>query len=293
MQIAYHIGAHGIDEDRLLKSTLRNADVLVKNGIAVPGPGKYRSLIRTTIQGLDGVQPAPGTRDVLLDSIVEDDRARRLLLANGNFICVPNRVFEHGMFYPQAGPKVRALRSLFPGDDLSLFFAIRHPATFLQDLLRRPKATTFASILGITHPADIRWADVVRRIQAGAPDAQITVWCEEDTPLLWPQLIRRYTGIPATAPIHGGLDALDGLMQREGFSELRDQLNADPGASELARQNMIADCWEAHAIPGADDVEIDLPELDAALVQAMTETYEADIAEISAMAGVTFVLPFT
>ncbi|MDO6590312.1 hypothetical protein DS901_11590 [Loktanella sp. D2R18] len=293
MQIAHHIGAHGIDEDRLLKSTLRNADALVKNGIAAPGPGKYRSLIRTTIQGLDGAQPAPGTRDVLLDSIVEDDRARRLLLANGNFICVPNRVFEHGAFYPQAEPKVRALLNLFPDDDLSLFFAIRHPATFLQDLLRRPKATTFASILGITHPADIRWADVVRRIQAGAPNAQITVWCEEDTPLLWPQLIRRYTGIPATAPILGGLDALDGLMQREGFNELRDQLNANPGASEIARQNMIADCWEAHAIPGADDVEIDLPELDAALVQAMTETYEADIAEISAMEGVTLVLPFT
>jgi hypothetical protein len=293
MQIAHHIGAHGIDEDRLLKSTLRNAQALVQNGIAVPGPGKYRSLIRTTIQGLDGAQPAPDTRDVLLDSIVEDDNAQRLLLANGNFICVPNRVFEHGVFYPQAEPKIRALRNLFPNDDLSLFFGIRHPATFLQDLLRRPKATAFATFLGITHPTDIRWADVVRRIQAGAPDAQITIWCEEDAPLLWPQLIRRFTGIPATAPILGGLDALDGLMLRDGFNILRDQLNAQPAASEIARQNIIANCWESHAIPGADDVEIDLPELDADMVQAMTETYDADIAEIAAMDGVTLVLPFT
>jgi hypothetical protein len=293
MQIAHHIGAHGIDEDRLLKSTLRNADALVRNGICAPGPGKYRSLIRTTIQGLDGAQPAPDTRDVLLDSIIEDDNAQRLLLANGNFICVPNRVFEHGVFYPQAEPKTRALRNLFPDDELSLFFGMRHPATFLQDLLRRPKATTFATFLGITHPTDIRWADVVRRIQAGAPNAHITVWCEEDTPLLWPQLIRRFTRIPATAPILGGLDALDGLMRREGFTVLRDMLNAHPTANEIARQNMIAECWETYAIPDADDVEIDLPELDADMVQAMSENYENDLTEIAAMNGVTLVLPFT
>ena len=293
MQIAHHIGAHGIDEDRLLKSTLRNADALVKNGISAPSPASYRSLIRTTIQGLDGAQPAPDTRNVLLDSIVEDDNATRLILANGNFICVPNRIFEHGVFYPQAESKTRALRSLFPDDDLSLFFSIRHPATFLQDILRRPKAAAFASFLGIMHPADIRWVDVVRRIQAGAPNAQITVWCEEDTPLLWPQLIRRFSGIPAALPISGGLDALDGLMQREGFTLLRDALNANPAASEHARQNMIADFWESHAIPDADIAEIDLPELGPQMVQAMTENYDADIAEIATMDGVTLVLPFT
>ncbi|SFR36294.1 hypothetical protein SAMN04488005_0949 [Yoonia tamlensis] len=292
MQIAHHIGAHGTDEDRLLKSTLRNADALVKHGIAAPGPGKYRSLIRTTIQGLDGAIPAAGTRDVLLDSIVEDDNAQRLLLANGNFICVPNRVFEHGVFYPQAETKTRALRSLFPDDQLSLFFGMQHPATFLQDLMRRPKATGFASLFGITRPADMRWADVVRRLLAGAPDAQLTVWCEEDAPILWPQLIRRFTGLPAAAPISGGLDALDGLMQRDGFTVLRDRLNAQPAASESARQTIIADCWEEYAIPGADEAEIDLPELDAGMVQMMSDNYEADLAEIAAMDGVTLLLPF-
>ena len=46
MQIAFHIGAHCTDEDRLLKSILKNAQMLSQLGIVVPGPGKYRSLIR-------------------------------------------------------------------------------------------------------------------------------------------------------------------------------------------------------------------------------------------------------
>ena len=70
MQIAFHIGANCTDEDRLLKSVLRNADALLQQGIAVPGPGRYRKLIREAIESLDGAHPAQEARDVLLDAIV-------------------------------------------------------------------------------------------------------------------------------------------------------------------------------------------------------------------------------
>jgi hypothetical protein len=50
MQIVYHIGANCTDQDRLFKSVLKNADTFAALGVKVPGPGKYRSLIRYTIQ---------------------------------------------------------------------------------------------------------------------------------------------------------------------------------------------------------------------------------------------------
>jgi len=59
MQIAYHIGANRTDQDRLLKSVLKNADAFSDHGVKVPGPSKYRRLVRETIQKLEGTQPAP------------------------------------------------------------------------------------------------------------------------------------------------------------------------------------------------------------------------------------------
>jgi hypothetical protein len=55
MQIVYHIGANCTDQDRLLKSVLKNAETFAAQGVKVPGPGKYRRLIRDTIQKLDRI----------------------------------------------------------------------------------------------------------------------------------------------------------------------------------------------------------------------------------------------
>jgi hypothetical protein len=54
MQIVYHIGANCTDQDRLLKSVLKNANTFATVGVKAPSPGKYRRLIRETIQSLDG-----------------------------------------------------------------------------------------------------------------------------------------------------------------------------------------------------------------------------------------------
>ena len=69
MQIAFHIGANCTDEDRILKSLLKNVGSLSDVGIKVPGPGKYRRIIRETIQNLNGMPPAANTRGILLDAI--------------------------------------------------------------------------------------------------------------------------------------------------------------------------------------------------------------------------------
>jgi hypothetical protein len=71
MQIALHIGANCTDEDRLLKSTLRNASTLLQQGVAVPGPGKFRALLRKTIQSLDCATPVPDSREILLGAFEE------------------------------------------------------------------------------------------------------------------------------------------------------------------------------------------------------------------------------
>ncbi len=293
MQIAFHIGANCTASDRLLKSILKNADGLLAEGIAVPGPGRYRSLIREAISALDGSKPAPDVRDILLDTIIENDDIERAVFSNDNFICVPNRIFDHGLLYSQVDTKTRALSNLFEGDDITLFLAIRNPATFLQEAFERSSTTSIAEYLGIMQPQEIKWSDMVRRLKMAVPGIPLTVWCHEDSPLLWEQLIREISGVDPYTNIAGGLDMLSSIISQDGMALLNKQLLANPPSSNAARHEMIAEIWETHALEEEIEDEIDLPELDPDMIAQITAMYDEDVDYIGQMTGVRLLLPFT
>lgn len=292
MQIAYHIGVNCTDEERLLKSVLRNASALLAQDIVVPGPSKYRRLLRETIHGLDGAPPKRDTRDILLDAIVEEDDARRVVMSNDNFIAIPKRIFDDGRFYPQTESKVRGLTRLFPEDEISFFIAIRHPAGFLQDVARLAEAPRLRDLLGLLSPLDLRWSDLVARIRTAAPRARVYTWCNEDSPIIWPDLILLLTGADPATPLSGGLDMAGRILTREGLSALQSTLTQSPRMGRIARHEAIADAIEAHGKAEMMEDAVSFPELSAELIAKMTETYEEDIAALDAMDGVTLILPF-
>lgn len=292
MQIAFHIGANCTDEDRLLKSALRNASTLLQLGTAVPGPGKYRKLIREAIDSLGGSQPKPGARDVLIDAIIENDNITRLVLANDNFMTVPKRIFDHSLFYHQAEDKVRAFHKLFPDDDIALFMGMRHPASFLQETASRAGVTSLRHYLGAMQPLEVRWSDVIKRIKRAAPHTPLYVWCNEDTPLIWEELIRLYTGVPDDVSIVGKYDVLSDIISKEGLQVLKFGLAAVGPDDIETRQDLMADVLETYALPEKVEDTIELAELNDAMVDAMTDGYEADLDLIAQMEGVELILPF-
>ena len=292
MQIAYHIGANCTDEERLLKSVLRNATVLLEQDIVVPGPSKYRRLLRETIQGLDGAPPKPGTRDILLDAIVDEDKVRRLVMSNDNFIAIPKRIFDDGIFFPQTEGKVRGLARLFPDDQITLLIGIRHPASFLQEIARRAEVPLLKEFLGMLSPLDLRWSDVIGRIRMAAPDARVIAWCNEDTPIIWEDLIRCLSGASPETPLAGTLDMVSRVLTRDGMESLKAQLNAAPNLDRVARHEVIASIMETHANPAAMEDEVFFPEMGERLIDAMGEVYEDDIDRLDQMDGVSLILPF-
>lgn len=292
MQIAFHIGANCTDEDRLLKSTLKNANTLLQQGIAVPGPGKYRKLIREAIDTLSEGAPTAEARDVLLDAIVEDDDISRLVLSNDNFITIPKRIFDHSVFYHQTEKKIRGLHTLFPRDDISLFFGMRHPAGFLQDTATRAGVHSLTHYLGILSPVEVLWSDVIRRIKLVAPDTPLYVWCNEDTPLIWEELIRLFAGVALDVPITGQYDVLSNIVSPDGMQTLLTRIKDVSPADVDARQTLIAEVLEAHALPDLVEDAITLPELDDNVVATITDAYEADLEVIAQMDGVELILPF-
>ncbi|MGD9865049.1 MAG: hypothetical protein AB7S99_17745, partial [Pseudodonghicola sp.] len=131
LKIIFHTGAHCTDDDRLLKCLLRNKESFSEQGIAVPGPGKYRPLLKDTFKALETAAPAPGARDVLIDAILDEEIAQRVILSNEHFFGSQRYAVGDGMLYPDGPDRVVKLRQLFAQDDLEMFMAIRNPAAFL------------------------------------------------------------------------------------------------------------------------------------------------------------------
>lgn len=289
MEIVYHIGAHCTDDDRLLKSLLKNADNFSGEGVKIPGPGKYRRLLRETIQGLNGATPGAETRSILLDAILDDAPTERLVLSNSNFICVPNRIFENGTFYAQTEPKLRALHDLFPEDEIEIFLSLRNPATFVPAAFAKSDHDTMDSFLRTMHPGDIRWSDIVRRIRHVAPQSQLTVWCNEDTPMIWAELIRRMAGVKADQKITGGFDLLASIMSPEGLKRFLTYIRANPPRTENQKRRIIGAFLDKYALDEEIEEEIDFPGMTVEAVEQISMAYENDVAMIAAMPGVTFV----
>ena len=289
MEIVYHIGAHCTDDDRLLKSLLKNADNFAEDGVKIPGPGKYRRLIRETIQGLNGATPQPNTRSILLDAILDDEPTERLILSNSNFICVPNRIFENGVFYAQAEPKIRALCELFPEDDIEIFLSLRNPATFVPAAFAKSDPTTLDQFMRNMHIGDIRWSDIVRRIKHAAPNSHLTVWCNEDTPLIWAELIRRMGGVLPDQRITGGFDLLASIMSQQGLNRFLNYMRSHPPKTEDQKRRIIGAFLDKYALDEEIEEEVDLPGMTNEILEAISDAYEDDVDIIAAMPGVDFV----
>ncbi len=293
MQVAIHLGAHCTDEERLLKTLLQNKGVLSERGVSVPGPGRYRMTVIRAAQKLRGQEASDESRDMLVDAIVDDDSARRIVLTHEDFICVPGRIFENGMLYDKAGYKPMWLRNIFPGFKVEFFLAIRNPATFIPAAFRHKQQNNgdFLSFLEDVNIEQIRWSDVILAIQESNPDCPLTVWCNEDTPLIWPEVIREITGADTDTKLMGGFNIIAPIMRPEGMRRMREYLASHPPKNETQRRNVLSAFLDKYAIEDAVEEDLDVPGWTNELVARMTNDYEEDLKEIAELPGVKFISP--
>jgi hypothetical protein len=291
MEIAVHIGASCTDDERLIKSLLKNADGFAQQGVIVPQPNRYRRLLRETMHNLPGQLPAEETRDILIDAILEDQEGHRVVLSNPDFICVPNRIFEGGEFYSLASAKAQTLRDLFPRDQVSLYIGIRNPATFLPEALKASKADTLDDFMRGARLDQVRWSDVIERLLDNAPGIPVTVWCNEDTPFLWAQLIREVSGVDPMTRITGGFDLLQTIMSREGMHRFLAYIKSHPPQTEAKKRKVIATFLERFALEDQIVEDIEIEGWTDDMAEHITAAYEDDLELIAQMPGVKFIQP--
>jgi len=290
MKITFHVGAHCTDDDRLLRSLLRNNQKLAEDGVFVPGPSRYRGILRDVTTRLKGDVANPETVDFVLDAILDHTEARHLVLCHESFICAHARIMEDG-FYARAGTKCAWLRNTFPENPVTFALGIRNPATQIPAILASQPDLRVADLLQGVDPRTLRWSDVVLDIVTKNPGCPVTVWCNEDTPLIWPEVMRAVTEHSPEIRLKGGFDILMQIMEAEGMKRLRSYLLTHPPQSEIQRRRILGAFLDKYAKPGEVEEEVDVPGWTEELVDEMTQDYEDDLDRVQAIRGVCFLAP--
>lgn len=291
MQLVLHTGAHFTEEERLMKCLLRNTSMFSSRGIAVPGPSRYRKLLKDILEALQTAPPSEEARDVVLDAILDDDKAGRAILSHPFIFGAPRGSVRNGMIFHLAPERMRRICDLFPHDDIEMFIAIRNPATFLPAMQERTPKDDMASFLGGTDPRLIRWSDTLKAVREACPQLAITVWCNEDAPLIWSQIIRDMAGLEHGEKITGGFDLLSSIMSDEGMKRFRAYLKTHKGMSEMQKRRVIAAFLDKFALEDEIEEELDVHGWTEALIEEMTDIYDEDVFEIQRIPGLTLITP--
>lgn len=292
MRVVFHLGVHHTDEGRLVRTLLRNRDALARHGIAVPGPGRYRKVLRDVVNRLRGAAASAEAEILLTEAILDAPAPETLLLSNESFICLPDRALDESRLYARAF-KTAWLRQVFPRHEVAFALALRNPATLVPALFRNRRTTSleFEDYMTGINPHDLRWSDTVATIREANPDAEIVVWCNEDSPILWGGIMRAVTGLPHDVALDGGLDLAMQIVDKTGAAEMAAHFGRPPHFDGPEVRRRISRLIEAHGRAEEIDEVIDLPGWGEELMGALTAAYDADVARVAAMPGVRLVEP--
>lgn len=290
MRIVYHLGAHCTDEDRLVRCLLRNRAVLAEQGIVVPAPTRYRKLLRDTANQLRGAPASQETSAMILDQIMDEGAADRLILSWTSFLSFPAYAVSE-MLYASGGSRLHAFTQIFPDSEPEFHLAIRNPATFLPDLRERAQGKGHEDILHGVEVRRLRWSDTVRLIKSENPGIPLTVWSDEDTPLIWREVLQAVSGHAPETALEDSDELLAQLLTEAGLSRFHAYCKQHPPQSVSHRQRIVTAFLEKFGKPEEVSYEIKAPGWDDSLVDALTHSYLEDVERIARMRGVTLIEP--
>lgn len=288
MQIVFHIGVHCTDDDRLLHCLQQNRDALAQQGICVPEPERYRKPLREAAVSLMGETASEETQAYLLQEILQGTAARRVILSWESFTTFPRGVLRH-MLYPNCGERMHAYTRIFPAAQAEFHLAIRNPGTFLPALFRKQSGLSYEEFMTIEDPADLRWSETVANLRRYNPDVPITVWCDEDTPLIWPEVIRAVSGHPEGMELTGSDDFLASIMSPDGLARMVAYRDGHPPQSPAQRRRIVSAFLEKFALPEQVEQEINMRGWTEDLILRCSESYDNDVARLIAMPDIAMI----
>ncbi len=290
MRIVYHLGVHCTDEDRLIRCLLKNRAILADQGIAVPSPTRYRKLLRDAAKQLRGARASEDSSAMIMDQIIDDPEADRVILSWTSFLNFPAYAVSNGL-YGEGGERLHGFTQIFPNAESEFHMAIRNPASFLPDLRGRVMSKGYDDILVDVDPMRLRWSDTIRSIKEANPGVPLTVWCDEDTPLVWPELLQALSGQDSEARLEDDEELLADLLTEPGLVRYKTYCREHPPQSVSQRRRIVTAFLEKFGRADKMAADAAAPGWSASLVDALTQAYWRDVDRIARMPGVTIIAP--
>lgn len=291
MQVAIHFGTHGTEPERMIRTLMDNRDWLLGNGVEVVPPGRLKGVLDEALASLQGGTAPAAMEELIYDALLDGEQVRRMVISQASLIGAPVRCIAPAGLFAQAGTRMRAVAALFPSAEVELSLAIQNPARQVPHLISRIGEAGPDRVLDGIDPMALRWGPAMRRIVEALQGRRVIVWCSEDTPLIWPEAVRRVAGMPAEVALKSGLGVIADLLDPAGMSLLRDRLAEAGRLTIAARRDLFAAVLASHARPELVHETVTLPGWTQDLVDAMTDAYEQDVGEIAALPGVEFISP--
>lgn len=293
MQVAFHVGVLGTDNDKVGQCLAANEAVLRAARVELSPNTLNEPILSEALNALKGGVASPQMEEVIHDALVEQDDTRRLVVSRPTLLGPPRRPLEGDGLLMRAPGQMRALADVVPSAEVEFFIALKNPATYAPDLLQRATRSTATLAEGLD-PATLRWAPAIRRMLNKLEGLRLVVWCNEDTPLIFPEVVRRIAGLPPETLLVDDNPVAAALLTDEGRARLAQSLTGmEPGAIAARRGATAAVLAEYHD-PAALTTRIEGVEglaWDQAIIDALTEHYDADVAEIAALPGIEFIHP--
>ncbi|WP_127560680.1 hypothetical protein [Nioella ostreopsis] len=291
MQVVFHMGAPCTDDDRLIRSLLKNRATLAKQGIAVPTPALYRDVLKDTLRALDGA-PAPEElqRNILTSAKIPEG-TERIIFSDPRMVSINRLVVIGAQIWPMIDRVSRSLRNLFPTAEVEFMLGMRDPATLIPALFKTSRFRQFEEFTEDMQPHALAWSEMLARMRVAVPDCPVSAWCNEDTPLIWGEVMRELAGCDPLAPLDGVDDLIEDLMDPAGFRRMQRYLSENPPENEMLRRRVVAAFLDKYALDDALEEELDTPGWSAEMLDDMTSSYEEDMDAVSHIPGVTLITP--
>lgn len=291
MELAVHVGAHCTEVNMLNKCLEKNRELFGQYGTYIPKNNLYRKRLR---KALDNTQSNSLSVN-LLESLFLDPsfskRHSRVVMSNEHFFGVPRLAAKDGIFYGKATVRLKALIALFPDAELQIFLVIRNPATFLPALFERSSADTIYSLLNGADPIEYSWFDFVSYLSREFPQLNLNIYCYEDLPFTWSEMVRDIVSIGYEQDFVGQYRLVEDILTHEGRARFHSYLSEHPHLNELQKKKVSGSFLDKYAQQEKVEQSIEIPSWSDDLIQTLTETYEEDTFKIADLPRVKFAYP--
>ena len=291
MQVAIHAGVAFTDEGRVLNSLKKNQSTLAANGVAFFGPRRYKTTFKPVFDGWETDPNDVTLHQNLKNILAAGSEIERVIFSSESFVGELGATLLEGQLYPLAGQRMALLDEIYHDHEIELFLGLCNPGSFIPKLLMALPEKARADIIKNTDLSCLSWIGMLEDIRDLAPNIQITLWSNEDSPFIWGDVVRAVAGLSEGSVLVDERDLLLSLLDETGQNKFQALTDQDPQLSRASLHDNMARIFEDHGQPERIEEELDLPGWSNEIVDAFSELYEQDIDRLGEMPGVRVFKP--